>query len=292
LPLHLFLFAATFLTATALGARLQMNFNGNLPAFDLDRDWSIFVDVWRRPGLLRLGLPYSMSLLGILLAHEFGHYFACAWHQVRASLPYFLPAPTFIGTFGAFIRFRSAIAGRRELFDIGVAGPLAGFVFLLPALGIGLALSRVVPGIGNLGEISFGTPLLLRWAEMFVFPGVDPMHISLHPVARAAWVGLLATALNLLPVGQLDGGHIVYAVAGERHSKIALASILLMIPLGLLYWPWWFWAAVLFLVGRKHFHVFGHTGLGRGRMAVFALTILIFAVCFIAAPVQYNNPGR
>lgn len=292
LPLHILLFATTFVTATALGARLQMNFNQNLPAFDLERDWSIFVDVWRRPGLLLLGLPYSVSLLGILLAHEFGHYLACVWHGVRASLPYFLPAPTFIGTFGAFIRFRSAIAGRRELFDIGVAGPLAGFVFLLPALGVGLALSRVVPGIGNLGEISFGTPILLRLGEMLVFPGTDPADISLHPVARAAWVGLLATALNLLPVGQLDGGHIVYAVAGDKHSKVALAAILLMIPLGLLYWPWWFWAVVLFFVGRKHFHVFDHSGLGPGRMVVFGITIFIFAISFIAAPVQYNVPGR
>jgi membrane-associated protease RseP (regulator of RpoE activity) len=292
LPLHLLLFALTFLTATALGARLQLNFDQNLPAFDLDRDWSIFVDIWRSPRLLLAGLPYSVSLLAILLAHEFGHYLACVWHGVRASLPYFLPAPTFIGTFGAFIRFRSAIAGRRELFDIGVAGPLAGFAFLVPALGIGLALSRVAPGIGNLGEISFGTPLLMRWAEALVFPGVNPADISLHPVARAAWVGLLATALNLLPVGQLDGGHIIYAVAGERHAKVALAAILAMIPLGLLYWPWWVWAVVLFFVGRKHFHVFDHSGLGRGRMAVFALTAVIFAVSFIAAPVQYNGPGR
>ncbi|MBE0660525.1 MAG: site-2 protease family protein [Bryobacteraceae bacterium] len=278
------------MTATALGSRLQTNFDQNLPAFDLDRDWAVFYDIWRTPRLLIQGLPYSISLLGILLAHEFGHYFACTWHGVRASLPYFLPAPTFIGTFGAFIRFRSAIAGRRELFDIGIAGPLAGFVFVLPALGIGLALSRVVPGIGNMGEISFGTPLLMRWAEAYVFPGVDPVDISLHPVARAAWVGLLATALNLLPVGQLDGGHLIYAVAGEWHSKVALAAILLMVPLGFLYWPWWFWAVVLFFVGRKHFHVFGRSGLGKGRLALFALTAVIFAISFIAAPVQYNSP--
>lgn len=290
LPLHLVLFALTFLTATVLGARLQLNFDQNLPAFDLDHDWSIFFDIWRTPRLLLAGLPYSMSLLGILLAHEFGHYFACAWHDVDASLPYFLPAPTFIGTFGAFIRFRSAIADRRQLFDIGVAGPLAGFVFLIPALGIGLALSRVVPGIANMGEISFGTPLLIQWAEALVFPGVAPSDISLHPVARAAWVGLLATALNLLPVGQLDGGHLIYAVGGNLHGKVATGAILLMLPLGFVYWPWWLWAVILFFFGRKHFHVFDQSGLGRGRMALFALTVAIFVVSFIASPVQYNSP--
>ena len=146
-----------------------------------------------------------------------------------------------------------------------------------------------MPGIGGMGAISFGTPLLMRWAESFVFPGVSPADISLHPVARAAWVGLLATALNLLPVGQLDGGHLVYAVGGELHRKVALTAILLMLPLGFVYWPWWVWAVVLFFFGRKHFHVFDAEGLGKGRLLLFALTILIFAVSFIASPVQYNS---
>lgn len=250
----------------------------------------VFADIWHTPRLLLMGLPYSVSLLLILLAHEFGHWFACAWHGVRASLPYFLPAPTLIGTFGAFIRFRSAVHNRRQLFDIGVAGPIAGFVFLIPALGIGLALSRVVPGIASSGEFVSGTPLLLRWAEAFVFPGVSPADISLHPIARAAWVGLLATSLNLLPIGQLDGGHIVYAFAGDRHRQVATAAVAAMIPLGFLYWPWWVWAAILFLVGRKHFHVFDQAPLDRRRVLLLIVAALIFAVSFIPAPLQYNNP--
>jgi membrane-associated protease RseP (regulator of RpoE activity) len=239
--------------------------------------------------LLVHGLPYSLTLLAILLAHEFGHYFACVFYRIRASLPYFLPAPTFIGTFGAFIRFRSAVRGRRELFDVGIAGPLAGFVLVIPALSIGLALSRVVPGIGHQGEISFGTPLLVRLLEMFLFPGVGAADISLHPVARAAWVGLLATALNLLPVGQLDGGHIVYAAFGERHRHISLVAILAMLPLGYVYWPWWVWGAVLFFIGRRHFAVFDNSDIGRGRRVLMLVVLAVFVLSFVPAPVLYNS---
>ena len=287
--LHLLLFGLTFFTTTALGARLAFNFTHNLPAFDLEHDLDVFLQVFRHPSLLLAGLPYSLTLLLILTAHEFGHWFACVYHNISASLPYFLPAPTFIGTFGAFIRFRSAVKGRKELFDVGVAGPLAGFVFTIPALGIGLALSKVVPGIGAQGEMQFGTPLVIRLVEMWLFPGVPVQDIYLHPVARAAWVGLLATALNLLPVGQLDGGHIVYACYGEGHRRISLAVVILMIPLGFVYWPWWVWAAVLFILGRRHFSVFDNTDVGDARWKLLVVAVVIFALSFIPAPVLYNS---
>lgn len=287
--LHLLLILLTFFTTTTLGARLAFNFQHNLPPFDVEHDLLVFLQVFRDPAILWLGLPYSITLLLILVAHEFGHWFACYYHGIDASLPYFLPAPTFIGTFGAFIRFRSAVKSRRELFDVGVAGPLAGFVFSVPAMGIGLALSKVVPGIGAQGEMQMGTPVLFRLIELWLFPGALPADIYLHPVARAAWVGMLLTALNLLPVGQLDGGHIVYACFGEKHRRIALAAIVLLVPLGFIYWPWWLYAVVLFFVGRKHFYVYDSGPLGNGRWQLLALTILIFALAFIPAPVQYNS---
>lgn len=286
---HILLFLLTVFTTTALGSRLAFNFQHNLPAFDIEHDLNVFAQVFRDPSILLLGLPYSLTLMAILTAHEFGHWLACRYHRISASLPYFLPAPTFIGTFGAFIRFRSAVHSRRQLFDVGVAGPLAGFAFTIPAFGIGMALSKILPGIGTMGETQLGTPLIMKLVETWLFPGVAAQDIYLHPVARAAWVGLLATALNLLPVGQLDGGHLVYAYLGEGHRRVSLAVILLLLPLGFIYWPWWFWAAVLFLLGRRHFTVFDTVPLDRDRKILLCVALAIFILSFIPAPVQYNS---
>src|SRR5579859_3786984 len=192
---------------------MQQDFQSNLPAIGVDELWDSFVNGWKQPAALLQGLPFSLTLLTILMAHEFGHYLTCAYYRLNASLPYFLPAPVLTGTFGAFIRIRSPIFYRRVLFDVAVGGPIAGFVFLLPALAIGLAFSKVIPGIADEGSFHYGVPVLLWLMEKAIFPGVNASDIYLHPVARAAWIGLLATALNLLPVGQLDGGHIVYSVA-------------------------------------------------------------------------------
>ena len=144
--------------------------------------------------------------------------------------PYFLPAPTFTGTLGAFIRIRVSIYSKRVLFDVGVAGPIAGFVFLLPALAIGLAFLKIIPGINHQGAFTFGTPALLWLLERAVFPGVPASDIYLHPVARAAWIGILATALNLLPIGQLDGGHILYALLRRKAQRITRTIFRLAIP--------------------------------------------------------------
>lgn len=284
------LFLLTLLCTTALGARIAFHFERDLPGLDFLEDLNTFPELLHRPELLLDGLSYSLTLLLVLLAHEFGHYFACRYHGVASTLPYFLPAPSFIGTFGAFIRFRSAVKSRRELFDVGIAGPLAGFIFVLPVLGIGLALSRIVPGMGAGAEARLGLPLLMQWLGTWIFPGARMMDLNMHPVARAAWVGLLATALNLLPVGQLDGGHIVYSWLGERQRWVSLVVIVLLGLLGFLFWPWFFWAGVLLLVGRRHFPVVDPQGLDWKRKVLLALAGLIFVLSFMPAPLIYSTP--
>jgi len=283
--LHALLLVLTLLTTTLTGAGMMLDFQRNMP-FDIEHAIAMLGGIWSHPAMLLLGLPFSLTLLTILMAHEMGHYIACRYYDVDASLPYFLPAPTLTGTFGAFIRIRSAIFSKRILFDIGVAGPLAGFVFLLPALAIGIAFSRVIPGIAHHGSITFGTPPLLWLLEKAIFPGVPSADISLHPVARAAWIGILATALNLLPIGQLDGGHILYALAGERHKLISKIFIVILIPLGIFWWVWWFWAAVLFFLGRRHPSIYDTTDIGPARTRLGWLALAVFVLSFTYAPIS------
>ena len=281
------LLGATLLTTTAMGARMAQNFRYNRPAFQLERDWAALAQVWKEPAWLLGGLPFSLCLLGILLAHELGHYLACRYYRLDATLPFFLPAPTFIGTFGAFIRIRSAIITKRVLFDVGIAGPLAGLLLLLPVLGIGLAYSKVIPGIAERGDLVFGTPLMLRLAEQAVFPGVPASDIYLHPVARAAWVGLFATALNLLPIGQLDGGHILYSFVGERHRLLSRVFGAALIPFGFFFWyGWLFWAGVLFLSGMRHPVIRGPRPMGSERGKLGWLALAVFLLSFTVAPIQ------
>ena len=284
--INIVLFLVTLLTTTAVGSRFQYNFDHNLPAFDLDRDIDSLIAWWHNPAVLWSGLPFSLTLLTILMAHEMGHYVACLFYGIDATLPYFLPGPSFTGTFGAFIRIRSPIWSRRQLFDIGIAGPLAGFVFLLPALGVGLAYSKVIPGIGAAGSMSFGTPLILWMLEHTIFPGVHAADLYLHPIARAAWVGVFATALNLLPIGQLDGGHIVYAIFGRRHRLITIAAIGLLIPIGWFFWRGWLlWAGVLFFLGRRHPSVYDGETIGRTRSKLALLGLIVFLLSFSLAPI-------
>ncbi len=284
--LHALLFFTTLLTTTVVGAHMQLSFARGLP---LEPDLAMFFSWWRNPELLLHGLPFSLTLLTILLAHEFGHYVACVYYGLDASLPYFLPAPTFTGTLGAFIRIRSAIFSKRVLFDVGIAGPIAGFVFLLPALSVGLAFSKIIPGIAHRGSLVFGTPPLLWILERAIFPGIRVGDIYLHPVARAAWIGIFATALNLLPVGQLDGGHILYALGGERHRLISRLFIALLVPLGIFYWQGWLlWAGILFFFARKHPSIYDYTEIGEGRRKLGMLALIMFLLCFTLAPI---GPG-
>jgi membrane-associated protease RseP (regulator of RpoE activity) len=281
--LHVLLFAMTLFATCVVGAGMQRDFDRNLP-FSIENAIEGFFTISDHPSALAAGLPFALTLLTILLAHEFGHYCAALYYGVDASLPYFLPSPVF-GTFGAFIRIRSPIYSKRALFDIGIAGPLAGFIALIPALGVGIAFSKVIPGIAAQGSITFGTPALLWLAQQAVFPGVPASDIYLHPIARAAWVGLFATALNLLPIGQLDGGHILYALWSRRHRAISLAAIALLAPL-YHYWPGWLlWAAILFLLRKHHPVIYDAAPAGGSRLRLGLVALAIFALSFTVAPV-------
>ena len=224
--LYSLLFALTLITTCLVGATMQSDFERNRAVRTGPQP--AVVGILLEPSCRRCckGLPYSLTLLLILLAHEFGHYVASVFHRVDSSLPYFLPSPV-LGTFGAFIRIRSPIYSQRALFDIGIAGPLAGFVFLVPALAVGIAFSKVIPGIAHQGSWHFGVPVLQWLLESAIFPGTPSRDIYLHPVARAAWVGMFATAMNLLPIGQLDGGHILYSFFPARHRTVCKALCIL-----------------------------------------------------------------
>jgi len=282
--LHVLLFAITLLSTTLVGAAMQLDFNHNV-AFDMEHNLDMYEWAWQRPSLLLQGLPFSLTLLAILLAHELGHYLTALYHGVDASPPYFMPSPV-LGTFGAFIRVRSQIYSKLVLFDIGVSGPLAGFVVLLPALAIGLAYSKIIPGIGHQGTVQFGVPVLQWLLERAIFPGTHSADICLHPVARAAWVGMFATAMNLLPVGQLDGGHILYAFFPNQHRTISKLVCLLILPLGFLWLGWVLWALLLLWLGRRHPVVYDSTPLGPGRRKLGWLALALFLLCFIYAPIM------
>jgi len=280
--LHALLFALTMVTTCMVGATMQSDFERNVP-FELEHTLELSGFLRSHPAALLQGLPYSLTLMLILLAHEFGHYLASVFHQVDASLPFFLPSPG-LGTFGAFIRIRSPIYSRRALFDIGIAGPLAGFVFLLPALAVGIAFSKVIPGIAHESSWRFGVPALQWLLERVIFPGTRSADIYLHPVARAAWVGMFATAMNLLPIGQLDGGHILYSFFPARHKTVSRAMCILMLPLGIFWWAWFFWAIVLWWLGRRHPMICDATEPGAARRKLGWLALAIFILCFTWQP--------
>ena len=208
--------------------------------------------VFSQPAALLVGLPYSLTLLLILGAHEMGHYVASRRWGVDASLPYFLPAPSLLGTFGAVIRIRGGILNRNALMDVAVAGPLAGLAAAVPALLVGLMMSRLAPGGSSLG-IGLGTPLLFDGLAWLVHgPVPEGQTILLHPVAFAGWCGLLVTSLNLIPAGQLDGGHVVYTLLGGWHAKISVAIGLVLLVMGY-WWPGWiFWSVMVLALGRRH----------------------------------------
>lgn len=284
--LHWFLFALSLLTTTIAGVVFMQSFERNRP-LDLDHYVNVFSALYAHPLLLVEGLAFSITLMTILLAHELGHYFACRYYGIDASLPYFLPAPTPIGTLGAFIRIRSPIYTRKALFDVGIAGPLAGFVVLLFALAIGIANSKVVPGIAVQGDLIFGVPAIERIMEWLIFPGVPSSDISLHPVARGAWVGILATALNLLPIGQLDGGHILYAFAGRAHRLLSRAFVAVLVPMGILYSrSWLVWAVLLFFFGLRHPLIYDQTKMDRNRVWLGLTALVIFLLTFTLVPLR------
>ncbi|HJY06923.1 MAG TPA: site-2 protease family protein, partial [Bryobacteraceae bacterium] len=194
--------------------------------------------------------------------------------------------PLLLGTFGAFIRIKSPIFTRRALFDIGVSGPIAGFVALLPFLAAGIAQSRVIPHVATSGDFVFGTPLLIRFVEWLRFPGIAVGDIALHPFAQAAWAGLLATAINLLPVGQLDGGHILYALLGRVHKMVSRLFLVLLLAMAYFSLSWLFWAVILFILGTRHPLVYDDLPLDTKRRWIAAAAFAILIISLSLTPVR------
>ena len=240
----------------------------------------------QNPPDIVLGFMFSIPLLLILAVHEMGHYTAARRHGVAVTPPYFIPAPSFIGTFGAFIKIKSPVPHRNALMDIGAAGPIAGAVVAIPVLLVGLGLSVLKPSSGLVG-IPLGESLLFRAATYAVIGEVPSgFDVVLHPVAFAGWIGLLVTALNLLPSGQLDGGHIAYALFGGGYTKVARAVPYLLLPMGFLWGGWVIWAVMLFFLGTRHpAPVFDEIPLSRGRRLVGLVAGVLFVLCFTPSPV-------
>jgi len=268
--------------------------------------------VLERPVHILKGLPFSLSLMLILLSHEFSHYFASRRHGVKATLPYFIPFPNIIGTLGAFIKMKSPIITRSALIDIGSSGPIVGFIVSVVTAVIGLQMSEVAHVPQTTGLFNFGDSILFYYLYSLVIGAVPPgQDIILHPVAFAGWIGLFVTSINLMPVGQLDGGHVTYALGGESlHRKTSMAVFVILLSMGLtkffiyadffpgtavLYdyadkylWEWWAaWAVILMFFGLRHPPVLRwEAPLDPRRKLVGGLTFFIFIMTFIPVPVR------
>jgi membrane-associated protease RseP (regulator of RpoE activity) len=281
------LFFLTFVTALLAGTHFAAAYAHNQAA-SLSMLMRSFRLLYRDPAALLSGLPFAATLLTILLAHELGHYFACRHHHIRVSYPFFIPAPTLIGTFGAFILIRSPIRSVRALFDVGASGPLVGFVVALPPLVYGVLHARVIPSFASDGnaDLVFGVPLILRLVAAVVHPNVQASDLLLHPVGRAAWVGLFATALNLLPVGQLDGGHIVRSVSARAHKWISWLIPAVLLVIGIFLWQGWLlWAGILLVL--RFFRtppIYDPTSLDPQRRFGAFIALIIFLLCFMPNP--------
>lgn len=279
--LALLLLGLTFFTATSAGpAFLLWSRTDVMTDLDVLLTWNQIARVWSDPALLRLGLSYSVPALLILLAHELGHYIACVRYRLPATLPYFLPLPAMLGTLGAFIKIKAPLRSKKQLFDVGVAGPIAGFVMLVPFLLYGAAKSQpVVLGAFQGGLLVPARCLALDLALWLFHGRLEPgMVVNYHPFALAAWFGLLATAINLIPLGQLDGGHILYAAAGRLQRRLALP---LWLALGLagIVWPGWLlWCAMTFLMGLYHPPVIDESAPLDGKRKVLAASALLMLV--------------
>jgi membrane-associated protease RseP (regulator of RpoE activity) len=234
---------------------------------------------------------YAFGVLTILGAHEMGHYFACRYYRIDATLPYFIPMPIALaGTLGAVIRIREPFPSRRALFDVGIAGPIAGFVVLVPALFVGMAWSRVIEVVPVTFQL--GRPLLYQFARWFTFGSIPPTHfVELHPLVTAAWWGMLATALNLLPFGQLDGGHVTYATMGKVATPISLATVAAAVIMTFFSINWLLMTvlmvAMLVFIGPRHPPVLNDSDrLGWPRYAAAIFAFVMFVLCFTPFPLR------
>lgn len=243
---------------------------------------------------VNLGPWYTVGVLAILGAHEMGHYLACRFYRIDATLPYFLPMPlTPFGTLGAVIRIREPFPNRKALFDIGIAGPIAGFLVLIPILFLGMQWSRVVEVVPV--SIQLGRPLLYQLARWMTFGSIPDTHfVELHPLVTAAWLGMLATALNLLPFGQLDGGHITYATLGRWSTPLSIATVATVLIMTFVASSWIamsiMMVAMLLLFGPRHPRViYEHEPIGRTRQVVAVLALVILILCFTPVPLRFTT---
>ncbi len=291
--INIVLLVATAFSTILVGARLEYSFRNNLPTSEM----ALFPLRWAfsQPSNLLLGLPFAATLMLILMVHEMGHYLCCRYYGVQATLPFFIPAPTLFGTMGAFIRIRSPFRSRSALFDIGIAGPLAGFVAATLALLIALCFSKPLVPSALDEDLRFGFPLIFQAAHWLLFKlgiaaAAYPLQQSyLHPTAMAAWVGMFATSLNLLPGGQLDGGHIVYAAFPRAHRWISRITVLLLVVAGWYWAGWLLWAVLLRISGMRHPQVPLYEGLTSGRRKLFLVALAILVLTFMLTPVY--GPG-
>lgn len=295
--LHALLFLATIFTTLVVGVGMQISFQNLVPYSADDNAAVAFFPIEKiahQPYLLALGIPFSSALLLILLCHEMGHYLYCRRYRVWASLPYFIPFLSLAGTMGAFIRIRSAIRSRAALFDIGIAGPIAGFVPAVAALFVGLTLSKPAPTSSPIAQnIEFGHPLIFSVAQrLLAWVTHAPVHllplerVYLHPIAFAAWVGMVVTSLNLLPGGQLDGGHILYAVFPRGHRLVTGLTVAALIPLGFQSVGWWVWSVILLSTGWRHPEVPASPALDNKRKALALVAVFLLAVTLTPIPIQ------
>jgi len=293
--LPLLLLLASIVTTTVNGARFMHNFLHGLPPVVRESDlwpWGWFI---HHPALFFTGFAYSLTLLGILLIHEFGHYAACHAHRLRATLPWVIPAPTLSGTFGAVIRIRTRIPTRDALMDVGIYGPLAGFIASALAVAVGLVLS--VPRAAGAPEslIRFGgDPLTIRLLRHFLAhwnPAIPSFNqASPHPILVAGWIGLFITALNLIPGGQLDGGHILYALSPRLHRLLTNILPFLLFLAGAVYWVGWlFWGAFLLIPALRHPKVSEVTNLSPSRAILGVCGLILFVLTFTPTPFYDNS---
>ena len=241
------------------------------------------------PGCFIQGIPFSFTLLLILGSHEMGHYLVSRRHHLDVTLPYFIPAPPIpfiIGTFGAFIKIRSPIQDKRALLDVGCSGPLVGVLVSIPVTLVGLLVHATITAGGE-ETLILGEPLLFQFLSWLVFGPLPPEpNVILHPVAFAGWIGMLVTALNLIPVGQLDGGHVSYALFPEYHRYVSLGCLGLLLVCGLVFWyGWLMWAVLLVFLGWRHPPPYQYwVPLDRRRRVLGFVTILVFILTFCPAP--------
>lgn len=289
------LLGASAVTTTANGARFMQNFLDGMPPVVRDSDlwpWGWLSD---HPDLFFSGLAFSIALLGILLIHEFGHYFACRAHRIKVTLPWVLPAPTLSGTAGAIIQIRSRIPTRNALMDVGIYGPLAGYIASVAAIAVGFILSIQAPVNAPPALVRFGAEpftirilhsLLLHWDPQI--PAFD--QITPHPILVAGWIGLFITSLNLIPGGQLDGGHVLYSISPRLHKIFTNSLPFLLFVAGAVFWVGWLlWGIFLMIPAMRHPRVPADSQLSPARIVLGVIGLTIFVLTFTPTPFYDNS---